>query len=200
MLNLRKIAVTGGLSSGKSSVCRLFRELGAYVVSADDIVHQLLSSQTELGQKIISLLGDEIVVDGNIDRKSIAKQVFNNPALLMSLENLLHPAVMAEVENQYQQIQKQGKAPLFVAEIPLLFEASAEENFDCTIAVLTPSLTSRQRFVSSSGNNGEEYDKRMARQLPPEEKARRADYVINNYGTKQELRLSVEKLFNKLSL
>jgi dephospho-CoA kinase len=199
MLSLRKIAVTGGLSSGKSTVCCFFKELGAYVVSADDIVHQLLSSRTDLGQEIISLLGNEIVVDGNIDRKLIAKQVFNNQALLMSLENLLHPAVMAEIENQYRQIQKQGKAPLFVAEIPLLFEASAEEDFDHIIVVLSSSSISRHRFISA-GNTSEEYDKRMARQLAPEEKARRADYVINNKGTKQELKTIVTGIFNKLSL
>lgn len=199
MLNLRKVAVTGGLASGKSTVCRFFKELGAYVVSADEIVHQLLSSQKHLGQQVVSLLGNEIVVDGHIDRKAVAKRVFNNPTLLLSLENLLHPAVMAEIENQYRQIQKQGGVRLFVAEVPLLFEAEAEKKFDCTIAVVSPSQASRQRFDQLTGSSSDEYDKRMARQLSPEEKARRADYVINNNGTPAELYLAVTELFNKLS-
>ena len=119
---LRKIAITGGLSCGKSSVCRIFKELGAYVISADEVVHQLLSPTTNLGRQVISLLGADIVVDKQIDRSKIAKKVFKQPALLQSLENLLHPAVRDEIEKQYQQIANQPSPPLFVVEIPLLFE------------------------------------------------------------------------------
>ena len=79
MLRLRKVAVTGGLSCGKSSVCRIFKELGAYVVSADEIVHRLLSTKTNLGQQVISLLGKEIITNGKINRSTIAKKVFNDP-------------------------------------------------------------------------------------------------------------------------
>ena len=81
------MAVTGGLSCGKSSVCRIFKELGAYVVSADEIVHQLLSPDTNLGQKIISLLGTEIVVNQKLDRSRIAEMYFKNPELLNRLKN-----------------------------------------------------------------------------------------------------------------
>ena len=119
MLTLKKVAITGGLSCGKSSVCRLFKELGAHVVSADEIVHQLLSSTKRLGQQVIELLGDDIVVDGKIDRNIIAKKVFEDKILLHSLEKLIHPVVLNEIEKQYQQISNQGTFPLFIAEIPL---------------------------------------------------------------------------------
>src|SRR5262245_55950333 len=103
MLILKKVAVTGGLSCGKSSVCRIFKELGAYVVSADDIVHQLLTPQTKPGQQVIELMGSDIVVDQHIDRSKIAKKVFGNLKLLKSLEQILHPAVRHEIDKKYQQ-------------------------------------------------------------------------------------------------
>lgn len=196
---LKKIAVTGGLASGKSTVCKIFRDLGAHVVSADEIVHNLLSSKTALGQQVIDLIGNDVVVNGQIDRSKIAKKVFNNRALLQSLQNILHPAVGVEIEKQYQQVKTEGHVELFVAEIPLLFEGGKKGNFDATVAVVADSESSRQRFMASTGYDKEEYDKRMAQQLSPEEKAKRADYVINNRGTLQQLQQTVIKLYKSLT-
>lgn len=197
MLILKKVAVTGGLSCGKSSVCRFFKELGASVVSADEIVHQLLSPEAPVGQKVIKLIGPDIVVKGQIDRSKIAKKVFNNSKLLRSLEKILHPAAVDEMEKQYQQAKVQGKTPLFVAEIPLLFEADMG-SYDATIAVIADSEVCRQRFQKSTGYDKDEFNKRMARQLSPEEKAQRADFVIHNNGSIEDLRKAVIALYNKL--
>lgn len=200
MLMLRKIAVTGGLACGKSSVCQIFRDLGAYVVSADEIVHQLLSSKTSLGQQIIALLGNDIVVNDQIDRSAVAKKVFPNKALLQSLQKLLHPAVMAEIERQYHQVKEQNNVPLFVAEIPLLFEIAKEADFDAAVAVFADDEVSRKRFKAATGYGNEEYNRRKLQQLPPEEKAKRANHVIYNQGSLKQLRQSVEKLFQTLTL
>lgn len=198
MLTSRKIAVTGGLSCGKSSVCRVFKELGANVISADEIVHQLLTPNTNLGQQVIKLLGDEIVLNKQIDRSAIAKRVFGNPKLLLSLEKLLHPAVLEEVEKQYQKVNGQHAATLFVVEVPLLYEIAGEGSFDCVIDVWADPEVCRKRFKTATGYGDDEYDKRMARQLSPEEKAKRADYVVNNSGSMLEMRDSVIKIFNEL--
>lgn len=199
MLTLKKVAITGGLSCGKSSVCRSFKELGAHVISADEIVHQLLSPTQHLGQQVITLLGQDIVVDGKIDRSIIAKKVFKDKALLQALEELIHPIVLSEIEKQYQQVSNQGKAPLFIAEIPLLFEVKSEKNFDKTIAVWADPEICKQRFTAYTGYGADEYDKRMANQMPAEEKARRADYVIENSGNVEQMHQAVVKLFNKLT-
>ena len=196
---LKKVAITGGLSCGKSTVCRQFEELGAYVVNADKIVHRLLSPNTLLGSKIIALLGKEIVVNGEIDRGKVAEKVFNDQALLQSLETLIHPAVLSEIEKQYQQISKQGKSPLFIAEIPLLFEVNGEKNFDKTIAVWAPVELCRQRFCSSTGYSPEEFDRRMSFQLLADEKKRRADYSIDNSGNEKHLKNETIKLFEVLT-
>ncbi len=197
MLNLRKIAVTGGLSSGKSSVSCLFKELGAIVISADEIVHQLLSPKDSIGQQVIKLIGSDIVIHGQIDRSKIAKKVFNNPNLLHSLEQILHPAVKNEIEKQYQQALKKGLKGLFVVEIPLLFESKLGQ-FETTIAVISDPDTCRMRFKESTGYDEIEFNKRMARQLTPEEKAHKATFVIRNDGSFEDLRRAVTAIYTRL--
>ncbi|MBS4168237.1 dephospho-CoA kinase [Parachlamydia sp. AcF125] len=199
MLGYRKIAVTGGLSSGKSSVCRFFKDLGAYVVSADLIVHQLLSPETAPGQKVIRLLGEEILVDRQIDRLKVAQKVFNNPELLKSLEKILHPAVLDEIERNYQTAYREQKTSLFMAEVPLLFEIGAEKRYDCAIAILADPKVSQQRFMDATGLDAIAYDKRMAQQLSPYEKAYKADYVIINNGNLADVQEMVKILFDQLT-
>lgn len=196
---VKKVAITGGLSSGKSSVCLFFKELGAHVVSADEIVHQLLSVKRDLGQQVIALLGEDIVVNGEIDRTMIAKKVFRNRALLRSLEHLIHPAVLSEIEKEYQEINNQGKSLLFVAEIPLLFEIDQEKKFDAIIAVWADQKRCQERFMAATGLGADEYDRRMANQMPPDEKARRADFVIKNTGSKELMQKAAANLFMQLT-
>jgi dephospho-CoA kinase len=194
MLKLKKVAVTGGLSCGKSTVCRFFKELGAEVVSADEIVHQLLTPGSNLGQQVISLIGSDIVVDEKIERTKIAKKVFNNPELLKSLETLVHPAVKEATTRRYLKACEEGHASLFVVEIPLLFETEGEEWFDTTIAVLADPKVCVKRFQ----NGDTEYEKRMARQLDPLEKAKKADIVIQNNGSLSDLKQQVTSIYQNL--
>lgn len=198
MLVLKKVAVTGGLACGKSTVCRIFKNLGAHVVSADEVVHLLLSPETNLGKKVIELIGSDILIDHKIDRSKIAKKVFNQPKLLKELEGLLHPLVQEEIEKQYQQALSKHTATLFVAEIPLLFEVGTEHFFDFTIAVLADPEVCLQRFKTSTGNDDAEYRRRSEKQLSPEEKVRKADYVIYNNGSLELLQNAVNQLYDQL--
>lgn len=198
MLNLKKIAVTGGLSAGKSTVCEILKELGAYVVSADKIAHQLLSPGTAAAQQIIDLLGSDIINGNELDRKKIAAQVFSQPDLLTALEKIIHPAVFDEIDRKYKQAAKEQKHPLFVAEIPLLYESGEEENFDVVISVNAPIELCRKRSTQSL-NSDEEFDKRMTRQLSPEHKANKAHYVIQNNGSFEELKNEVKKIYSQLT-
>jgi len=198
MLKLKKIAVTGGLSSGKSSVCRFFKGLGAYVISADAVVHQLLSPETGPGKKVIHLLGQEIIVDRQIDRSKVAQKVFNHPPLLKSLEKILHPAVWDEIEKCYQTACLANIYSLFIAEIPLLFEAARAGDYETTIAVLADPAVSRQRFVTATNLDAEAYEKRSAHQLSPILKAQKADYVIINNGKLADLQETVNVIYDQL--
>lgn len=203
MLKLKKIGVTGGVACGKTTACRFFNELGAYVLSADEIVHKLLSPATTIGQQVIELIGRDIVIDHQIDRSKIAKKVFNQPQLLQALEDILHPAVWQEMEKQYNIINKDPRgASLFVAEIPLLFETSRGDFldfFDYTIAIVADPEICQQRFQKTTGYDKTEYEKRANLQMDISEKARRADYVIVNNGSLLDMQADVARIFYHLT-
>lgn len=196
MLNLKKVAVTGGLSSGKSTVCQLLKDHGAYYVSADALVHQLLSPTTTTGKKILDLLGDEIVRDGEFDKKKIAKIVFENRETLKELEHILHPAVLAKVEEKYNQVNKRENYSLFVAEIPLLYEIESAHLFDCVVVVRADENIAKKRYLEKGE---EEFEKRMTHQMPIEQKCAKADYTIINNGDLSTLKQDVEALYNQLT-
>lgn len=183
-----KVAITGGLASGKSAVCRLFKEAGATVVDSDEIVHRLLSSNPQCIKAVVELLGKDICTNGTIDRKKIATQVFHDQKKLQQLESLVHPAVFEEIEHIYAQT----RPSLFIAEVPLLFETGYEKAFQATVAVLCDEATAIERY-----GNPEEFRLRMARQLNPEEKASRAHHVIFNQGSLGELNAQVKELITK---
>ena len=198
MLKLRVVAVTGGVSSGKTSVCRIFKQLGAKVISADEIVHKLLTPQNPVGQQVIALLGKEIVKGEQLNRSKIAAKVFGNPLLLTALENILHPAVRARIAEEIQKEQSLGVTPLLVVEIPLLYEGGFTSDYDVTIAVVADDKECQTRFTKATGNSPEDYKQRMARQMDPKEKALRADCVIENNGTLEDLFEQTASLYNKL--
>jgi dephospho-CoA kinase len=150
VLNLKKIAVTGSLGAGKSTVCSLFQEFGAYTVSADQIVHQLLSEPIlpasknlntsqevvlSIRQKVVALLGNEILYDDKdektknlrINKTKVANIVFDDKTKLEALTKILHPIVMNTIEKEYQKALQAHTQTLFVAEVPVLFEMYDQE-------------------------------------------------------------------------
>ncbi|MFZ0566008.1 MAG: dephospho-CoA kinase [Chlamydiales bacterium] len=199
MLRLKKVAVTGSISSGKTTVCRILQKLGAYVISADEIVHQLLTPTTDLGKEIIALLGDDLVVGEKLNREAIAQKVFRDPSLLKKLEKRIHPEVQKVIETQYQQISKKNY-PVFVAEIPLFFESSLffESDYDIKIFVYADEERRKQRFTKATHYGKDEFDRRQKRLIPDEQKKARADIVIENNGSFESLQQAVEIIFNSL--
>jgi dephospho-CoA kinase len=187
----KKIAVTGGIASGKSTVCHLFEDLGAYYVSADEIVHQLLQPTTAIGKEIIDLLGIEIVVGRSLSREKIAQKVFNDPQLLRELEQRIHPEVQRIIDTKYKALSP--KIPVFIAEVPLLFEAGLENCYDLIIVVVSDEEICRKRYC-----NNDEYRRRSQRLIPTQEKIKKADLVIENKGSLENLRQNIQHIFNSL--
>lgn len=189
---MKKVAVTGGLASGKTTVCQFFKNLGACVVSADEVVHRLLSKNTSIIQQVVLLFGKQILENGAIDRGKLAEKVFNAPDQLKALEKILHPAVLSEIERAYEKACREGKMRLFVAEVPLLYEAEMQGAFDSVIVVdADPSIAEKR--------SSKMYRERIGKQLSVVEKKARADYVIFNNGSKIDLKAQVEKLYTVLS-
>ncbi len=195
MLKLRKVAVTGGICSGKSTVTGFFQKLGAYVVSADQIVHKLLSPNTTVSNQVVTLLGTDILVDGKIDRKKVSDKVFSTPELLYKLEELIHPLVASEIAARYEEVSKRGQYPLFVAEVPLLFEAKQRSFYDGAICVICPEELAKKR----SNMSEEEFDRRASQQFSQKQKAAKANIIIENTGDLKRLELVVKAIFGMLS-
>lgn len=198
MLNLKKVAITGGLSSGKTTVCKIFRDLGAYTVSSDEIVHNLLENNRTLQRQIVNLLGSDILTNNLPDREKIAKQVFSNPEKLQALEGLIHPAVFHEIESQYNKMKSDKNYSLFVAEVPLLYESKGQGNFDAVITVLSEEKKCKERFKTLTNKSESQFDDRMMRQMPPEAKAAKANYLIMNNDSLEKLQAQVAQLSSKL--
>lgn len=195
---MKKVAVTGGLSSGKSSVCHFLKHLGAYTVSADEIVHQLLSPHTQIGHKVLNLLGQEILKEGHFDRAKIAEIVFVDPKKLKKLEEILHPAVFNTIDSLYLQVKSQKTHALFVAEIPLLFESDRQSHFEKVVVVIADPNIAKKRFQANTAYSFEEFERRMARQLDPSIKATKADFTIKNNGSLAELETITKQLYQSL--
>lgn len=158
------------------------------MVDADAIVHELLNPDTTTGQQVFRLLGTEVLQKGKLSRRLIADKVFNDSETLHALEQIVHPAVLERIEELYDFACSEGVYKAFVAEIPLLFEIGAEKSYDTVIAVVAREGLIRERISE------EEFLRRMKRQIDPEEKAKRADFVIRNEGTIDELRKQVMKI------
>lgn len=188
------IAVTGPLACGKSTFVRVLGELGAETVSADALVHDLLSGDEKTVRRIVGRFGDGVRgEEGGIDRRALAGVVFGDPKALKDLEDVLHPLVREETDRRVAA----SRAEVYVAEIPLLFEGERSGQFDLTVAVTAPE--ERRKAWAAERGTGEEQRRAIeARQLSQEEKARRADVVVENDGDLGKLRKQARELFEKV--
>ncbi|BBL79418.1 dephospho-CoA kinase [Rubrobacter xylanophilus] len=187
------VAVTGPFASGKSTFVRMLGELGAETVSADEIVHRLLASDPETIARVAERFGGEVLGERGVDRRRLGERVFGDEGALRELEGILHPLVRREIGRRVSA----SRAPVFVAEIPLLFEGGDRYDFDCTVAVLTPEER-RRGWASERGVGEERFQAIEGRQLSAEEKARLADVVVENDGGPDRLREQARALWERL--
>jgi dephospho-CoA kinase len=183
------VAVTGPFASGKSTFVDMLGSLGAETVSADEIVHDLLATDEETISRIVERFGSDVLGDRGVDRRALGRKVFGDSEALRDLEEILHPLVRRETDCR---VAASG-ADLFVAEIPLLFEGGRSDDFDYTVAVIVPEER-RRAWASQRGVDEEALRAIETRQLPGEEKARRADVVVQNDGSLDKLREQARKL------
>jgi dephospho-CoA kinase len=183
------VAVTGPFASGKSTFVEMLGALGAETVSADEIVHDLLAEDEQTISRVVERFGEDVLGERGVDRRALGRKVFGDREALQDLEDILHPLVRRETERR---VDASG-ADLFVAEVPLLFEGGSDALYDYTFAVTVPEER-RRAWAAERGVDEAALRAIEARQLPQEEKARRADVVVQNDGGADKLREQAEEL------
>ncbi len=182
----KRVAITGGLACGKSSVARIFSSCGAFVVSADALVHSLLVPDTSLGRQIVLLLGPDVVVQDHFDRRKIAQKVFGDRPLLERYEELLHPAVRIALKEALDKEEASCTSSLLCAEVPLLYEARMDADFDYVIAVSAPIERCLERFCKQ-GHTASDFYLRQQCLLSADDLEKRANLTLNNNGSLTDL-------------
>jgi dephospho-CoA kinase len=189
----RFVGLTGGIGAGKSEALAAFERLGAATLSTDRVAHELLDDE-EVKAAIVERWGEEIAPGGSVDRDGVGEIVFNDREELAWLERITHPRVGAHVLDWRRSLDPAVRVA--VVEVPLLFEAAMEDAFDSTVAVIAPDEL-RDARLRERGQGG--LEGREARQLEQAEKARRADHVIRNDASLEELESEVSLVIDQLS-
>jgi dephospho-CoA kinase len=186
------IGLTGGIAAGKSEALAAFERLGAATISSDAVVHELLDSEPLLG-RLVERWGADVAPERGVDRTLIGEIVFADPEQLTWLEAQIHPLVGERIGAWLGALP--GDAEVAVVEVPLLFEAGMEGVFDTTVAVHTAEDIRRSR---AEARGHALVGEREARQLAQEEKAARADHVVENDGTVEDLERALSALIETL--
>lgn len=187
-----KIGLTGGIAAGKSEALKAFGRLGAATLSSDAVVHELLEGEPLRG-RLAERWGPEVVVDGAVDRAKIGEIVFADPEELTWLERQIHPLVQERTAEWLLSLPEEIEVA--VVEVPLLFEVGGERPFDTTVAVVTADEVRRER---AAARGHALVDEREARQLTQMEKAERADHIVANDGSVEDLERALSALLAKL--
>jgi dephospho-CoA kinase len=193
-----RVGLTGNIASGKSSVARVWRRLGAFIVDADELARRAVEPGTDGLRDIEALWGSRVLDSaGRLDRGALGEIVFHDSAARRALEAIVHPAVARLRDDEHQTAEAAGES-LVVSDIPLLFEVGMEGDFDTIVLVDAPDATRRERLMRDRGLSREAADRVMATQMPAAEKRARAHHVIDNAGTLDDLEIAAREVWARL--
>ena len=191
-----KVALTGGIATGKSYVLGKLRDRGVATIDADDIVHEALGPGTPTTKSIAAQFGGVFLKpDGSIHRTLLGVKVFRDPGARLTLEAIIHPVVYEAIGKWYATLDR----PMGVASIPLLFETEREGDFDFIVVTACTPEQQIQRLIERDRMDEEEAKQRIAAQLPTDEKVKRANFVILTGGSKLATDNQVDELLVQLS-
>jgi dephospho-CoA kinase len=191
-----RLALTGSIGMGKSTVAEMFRQAGVPVFDADAVVRRLQGRGGALVKRIEERFPGTTGPDG-VDRDELSKRVLQDPGELAALEAIVHPAVHHE---RTRFIVENGTAKALLFEIPLLFETGGGEAFDKVIVVSAPAAVQRQRVLSRTGMTEAKFEALLARQLTDDEKKRRADFVVDTSSDLSTTEAQVREILACLGL
>jgi dephospho-CoA kinase len=194
---VRCIGLTGGIGSGKSTVSALLAQRGAVIIDADAITREVQQPGTEVFAAMVERFGDGIVAaDGTLDRQAVADIVFNDKEALQALNDIVHPAVGAETTRRI--LEQAATDHLVVLDIPLLVESAGKRDVAGILVVDVDPEVALRRLVEQRGMREEDARARMSRQATREERRAKADIVIDNSGTPEDLESTIEALWPQI--
>jgi dephospho-CoA kinase len=196
-----KVGLTGGVACGKTTITSMFEKRGAHVALADAIGHSLFEPGSEVYDKVVATFGDEILnPDKTISRPKLANLAF--PSRIQELNAIVHPVVIARQDEWMAEIARRDPHAIAIVEAALMIEAGAHKRFDKLIAVTCNLEQKVERFTQRSelspAQARTEVERRMQAQIPEDQKARMADYVIDNSGTLEHAEAQVEHIWQEL--
>jgi dephospho-CoA kinase len=195
------VGLTGNIATGKSHVAAIFAELGAHIVDADVISHELLAPDTPTCHRIVEAFGRGILTpEGFIDRRALGKVVFEDPDKRALLNSIVHPEVRNEVLRRIVELEKGSEPGIVMVDAALMVESGFYKAQDFLIVVKCHPSMQLSRVIARDGLSEEEARARIAAQMPIEEKAKLADYTIETSGTFRHTRDQVEEIYRSLLL
>ena len=197
---MRKVGLTGGIASGKSTVSRMFTELGVPVIDADVIAREVVAPGSRVLGAVVDAFGEEILSDEkSLNRARLGEIVFSDSSKKKILEGILHPEIIAEQDRRLRDIAREGQAQLAIVDAAVMIESGSWKRFDSIVVVDCDESQQISRLRRRNGMNGEEAMKRVKAQMPLSEKVKYADHVIDNRGSIEDTRKQVEELMILLS-
>lgn len=196
-LAMKIIGLTGGIASGKSTVARLLAELGATVINADEVGHEVFKPETEAWREVIAAFGAEVKAeDGTIDRKKLGKIIFSDPQARERLNRIMHPRILQAIREKLEAYRQRGEK-VVVIEAPLLLEAGWSILVDEVWVTSASEETILRRLISRSGLSELDALARIRAQMPLEERFKRAHVIIDTECSFSELKEKVKQLWQK---
>jgi dephospho-CoA kinase len=192
------VGLTGGIATGKSTVAETLRSLGAEIIDADQLARDVVAPGEPALAEIVREFGDVRQADGTLDRKKLGAIVFNDAARRKQLEAITHPAIRERFLARLAALEARGFEGLVFFDAPVMIESGTYRNMDRLVVVFTDEMTQRGRLMARDGMAASEASARMGTQMPVIDKAKLADYVIDNTGDRATTAARTREVFEAL--
>jgi dephospho-CoA kinase len=193
------VGLTGGVATGKTAVSQVLREEGAYIIDADQIARELVQPHKPAWNEIVRAFGKEILQeDRSIHRKELADKIFADPDQRKVLNRILHPRIKEEIARRAREIGQKDPEALVVIDAPLLVELGMHHDVDRLIVVTSTQTQQIERLKKRDGRSTEEALGLLSSQMPVQEKAKLADFVVRNEGSLEEMKKRAKEVFKEL--
>ena len=194
-----RVALTGGIGTGKSTASKILNELGAFIFDADEEAKNILKNNETVQSELIAEFGTDIMSgDENIDNNKLARIAFQDQDYQLRLNSIIHPYVFQEIDKSFDDVLEKGTYDIFVVDAALIYESGADTHMDYVIVITALLKVRMERALQRETLARDEILKRMDLQWSEEEKIALSDFVIHNDNTEEELRASVADIYNQL--